>query len=342
MPSRKIIIDQDALGPASTNLQAIAMLLNAPDVEALGICVPTGDHWRDLQVRHALRLLEIMERTEIPVLPGALAPLVHTPRDHALWEKQHGRLIYNGAWDLTRPGRTIDPHAAPDLPEGNPTTAPADEHAANFIIRQARAHPGEISLWCAGPLTNIAAAIETEPDMATAMASLVIMGGTVAVPGNVTPAAEFNIWMDPEAADIVFRSGAPITMVGLDVCHQTSFDRDRAARLRRNGSPLAEFVAGAAEAWIDVREQLFPEHEALHLYDTLAVAAAIEPDLLDTRPALVEIETSDGPAQGMTVTYQNDILRQFLTDRDPNAEVAVGVDSARFAKYFNERVAGRL
>ena len=160
MPARKIIIVQDTLGPATSNLQSVAMLLNAPEVEVLGICVPTGDHWRDLQVRHALRLLEIMGRTEIPVLPGALTPLVRTLTDHTLWEKQHGRLYYNGAWDFARPGRTVDPHATPDLPDGNPTPAPASEHAANFIIRHARAHPGEISLWCAGPLTDIALALD--------------------------------------------------------------------------------------------------------------------------------------------------------------------------------------
>jgi purine nucleosidase len=131
-------------------------------------------------------------------------------------------------------------------------------------------------------------------------------------------------------------------MVGLDVCHRTSFDRDRAARLRRNGSPLAGFVADAAESWIDVREQLFPEHEALHLYDTLAVAAAIEPDLLETHGALVDVETSDGPAQGMTVTYRNDILREFLTGRGPNAAVAVDVDNTRFAQHFDARVADCL
>jgi purine nucleosidase len=230
--------------------------------------------------------------------------------------------------------RTVPCIGLPDVPPGGT--------AAEFICRTVLDAPGEVTVVAIGPLTNIAAAIEAEPDVATAMASLVIMGGTVAVPGNVTPAAEFNIWMDPEAAGIVFGSGAPITMVGLDVCHQTSFDRDRAARFRRSGSPLAGFVADAAESWIDVREQLFPEHEALHLYDTLAVAAAIEPDLLQTRVALVEVETSDGPAQGMTVTYLNDALRQLLTGRDPNAAVAVGVESARFAARFDERVAACL
>jgi len=150
MRRRPVIIDQDTFGPAGTNLQSVALLLNAPDVHVLGICVCTGDHWRDHQVRQALRLLEIMERTDVPVVPGAFMPLVNTPADTAAWEAQHGKLIYNGAWDLARPGRWADPHHTPDLAEGNPTTAPANEHAAAFIVRQARAHPGEISLWCAG------------------------------------------------------------------------------------------------------------------------------------------------------------------------------------------------
>ena len=323
----RLIIDTDlAMGTVGSDPEdgmAILYALNAPGVQVDGLTLVHGNVPLSQSWPNAHHLLTLVGRPDLPVHAGAALP------------RDPGRRRLQAAWLAQR--ATV-PQIVPAVEQPG---APGGT-AVEFLCRTVLEAPGQITVVAIGPLTNIAAAIETEPDMGTAMASLVIMGGTVAVPGNVTPAAEFNIWMDPEAADIVFRSGAPITMVGLDVCHQTSFDRDRAARLRRNGSPLAEFVAGAAEAWIDVREQLFPEHEALHLYDTLAVAAAIEPDLLDTRPALVEIETSDGPAQGMTVTYQNDILRQFLTDRDPNAEVAVGVDSARFAKYFNERVAGRL
>jgi purine nucleosidase len=184
--------------------------------------------------------------------------------------------------------------------------------------------------------------MEAEPTFAGAVAGLVIMGGTVEVPGNITPAAEFNIWMDPEAAAIVFDSGAPITMIGLDVCHQTHFDRSQAARLRESGSVLAHHVAEASEAWITVRETIFEGGDDLHLYDTLAMAAAIEPDLVETRPALVEIETSTGPAQGMTVTHLNDTMRRLLTGRDPNAEVATGLDRERFEARFAERVTDAL
>ncbi|MEI6253446.1 MAG: nucleoside hydrolase [Mycobacteriaceae bacterium] len=324
----RLIIDTDpAMGTLGTDPEdgmAILYALNAPDVQVDGLTLVQGNVPISHSWPNARHLLALAGHPEIPLHAGAVGP------------RDPDRRRLQTAW-LDQ--RATAPRTAPpvELPEGG-----LGNTATAFLCRTVLEAAGEITVVAIGPLTNIAAAIEAEPDVATAMASLVIMGGTVAVPGNVTPAAEFNIWMDPGAADIVFRSGAPITMVGLDVCHQTSFDRDRAARLRRNGSPLAGFVADAAESWIDVREQLFPEHEALHLYDTLAVAAAIEPDLLQTRGALVEVETSDGPAQGMTVTYLNDVLRQLLTGRDPNAAVAVGVDSARFAARFDERVAGCL
>jgi purine nucleosidase len=324
----RLIIDTDlgmgTVGSDPEDGMAILYALNAPDVRVDGLTlvqgnVPIAHSWPN-----AHHLLTLVGCPDLPVHAGAVLP------------RNPNRRRLQTAWLDQRAAvpQTVPAVAAPVGPPGG--------SAAAFICRTVLGAPGKVTVVAIGPLTNIAAAIEAEPDVATAMAALVIMGGTVAVPGNITPAAEFNIWMDPGAADIVFRSGAPITMVGLDVCHQTSFDRDRAARLRRNGSALAGFVADAAESWIDVREAMFPEHEALHLYDTLAVAAAIEPDLLQTRAALVEVETSDGPAQGMTVTYLNDVLRQLLTGRDPNAAVAVGVDSARFAARFDERVAGCL
>ena len=324
----RLIIDTDpGMGTVGTDPEdgmAILYALNAPGVQVDGLTLVQGNVPISHSWPNAHHLLNLAGCPDLPVHAGAALP------------RDPDRRRLQAAWLAQRAttAQTVPPVEPPDGGLGGT--------AAAFICRTVLESPGQVTVVAIGPLTNIAAAIEAEPEVATAMASLVIMGGTVAVPGNVTPAAEFNIWMDPEAADIVFRSGAPITMVGLDVCHQTSFDRDRAARLRRNGSSLAGFVADAAESWIDVREQLFPEHEALHLYDTLAVAAAIEPDLLETQSALVEIETSEGPAQGMTVTYRNDILRQFLTGRDPNAAVAVGVDNARFARHFDEWVAGYL
>ena len=249
MPARrKLIIDQDTLGPATTNLQSIALLIQSPETEVLGICVPTGDHWRDHQVRHALRFLEIIGRTDIPVVPGAEQPLVNTPAATAAWEKQHGRLVYNGAWDLARPGKWADPHFTPDLPEGNPTTAPSPETAAAFIVRQARAHPGEISLWCAAPLTDIAQALALEPQLPTLVRELHFMGGsfnptTEAREFKHTPRREFNIRFDAEAARAVLRAPwARITCSPIDVSQHTRSSPELFTAIAQAATPLSRYL----------------------------------------------------------------------------------------------------
>jgi purine nucleosidase len=296
-PRRKVIIDQDTLGPASTNLQSIAMLLNAPDVEVLGICVPTGDHWRDLQVRHALRLLEIMGRTDIPVIPGALTPLVHTPADHALWEKQHGRLYYNGAWDLARPGRSADPYAAPDLPEGNPTTAPLDEHAANFIIRLAKKFPGEITLWCAAPLTDVALALRLEPRLPSLIRELHFMGGsfhpmTDSREFKHTPRREFNIRFDPEAARIVLRAPwKKITCSPIDISQHVHSTPEHFATIARAGTPLA--------AYLDKFGQ-----RARPLWDEIAAATWIDPTLVaHAEDYFLDVNLDRGASYGDSLSW---------------------------------------
>ena len=294
---RKVIIDQDALGPATSNLQSIAMLLNAPDVSVLGICVPTGDHWRDQQVRHALRLLEIMGRTEIPVVPGALTPLVHTLADHALWEKQHGRLVYNGAWDFARPGRTSDPHATPDLPEGNPTTRPSDEHAATFIIRLARAHPGEISLWCAGPLTDIALALRLEPRLPAIIRELHFMGGsfhpmTDSREFKHTPRREFNVRFDPEAARIVFRAPwAKLTCSPIDISQHVRSTPEQFATIARATSPLAAYL------------DKFGQRDR-PLWDEIAAASWINPTVVThAEDTFIDVNLDRGASYGDTLSW---------------------------------------
>ena len=205
------------------------------------------------------------------------------------------------------------------------------------------AAPGEITVVAIGPLTNVAAAIEADPGFAGALDRLVVMGGTVEVPGNITPAAEFNIWMDPESAGIVFDSGVPITMVGLDVCHADPFRSGPGptpATVRHRVGPARG--GHASESWITVKAGLFDGDEDLHLYDTLAMATAIEPDLVETRPALVEIETSTGPAAGMTVVHLNDAMRRLLTGRETNRGWRSRWTCRRFAQRFGERVTSLL
>jgi inosine-uridine nucleoside N-ribohydrolase len=294
---RPVIIDQDTLGPAGTNLQSIALLLQAPGVEVLGITVPTGDHWRDHQVRHALRFLEIIGRTEVPVVPGAEQPLATTPADVACWEQRHGKLIYNGAWDLARPGRWADPRHTPDLPEGNPTTAPAGESAADFIVRLARARPGEIALWCAAPLTNVAQALEREPRLPGFIREIHCMGGAFAPITDArefaqNPRREFNFRFDAEATRRVLR--APwrrLTCSPIDVSQNVRASPELFAALARSDTALTRYL-----------DRFGPRQRPM--WDEVAAATWID-DSLVTRWAelLLDVELDRGPHWGETLSW---------------------------------------
>ncbi|MGI9579010.1 MAG: nucleoside hydrolase [Microthrixaceae bacterium] len=346
----RILIDTDpgmgSIGADPEDAMAILYALGAPGVCLEGVTVVHGN----VPVAHghpnALHALRLAGREDIAVVAGASGPRDPTRRAfQAAWLAQRSSLASRvpPLTPATSQEEPISSKAAP-VPPGNQASPAAEtgNAAAEFLCEQALASPGEFTLVAIGPLTNVAAAIELHPDFAESLDRLVIMGGTARVAGNITPAAEFNIWMDPDAAEVVLDSGAAITMVGLDVCHQTAFDRSGVDRLLASGTELATFAAESSAAWIEVREAVDHGGGALHLYDSLAVAAAIEPDLLTYEEALVLVETGDGPAQGMTVTHLNPVLRQLLTGREPNVRVALGVDSARFHSRFAERVTDRL
>ncbi len=322
---RKIIIDQDTLGPATTNLQSIALLLQSPETEVLGICVPTGDQWRDQQVRHALRFLEIIGRTDIPVVPGAVLPLVNTPAATALWEKQHGKLIYNGAWDLARPGKWADPRHTPDLPEGNPATAPSAETAAAFYVRQARTHPGEISLWAAGPLTNLALACRLDPEFPRLVRELHFMGGSFHPPTDArefrhTPRREFNVRFDPEAARIVFRAPWPrLTCSPIDVSNHTRSTPGLFATIASAGTPLARYL------------DRFGQRQR-PMWDEVAAATWLDASLVtQCDDCFIDVNLDRGAAYGDTLSWE--------PGREPGlgeqrARVQQRLDDARFYEAF--------
>src|SRR5438132_9372252 len=201
---RKIIIDQDAAGPAGTDQQSILLLIQSPKTEILGITVVTGDQWLKAELAHTLRMLELIGRTDIPVVPGAEYPLVRRKAETELWEQRYGSVAWLGAWTprFYHPADDVG-----DMPEGKPSTQPAAEDAAHFLIRMVHQFPNEITIYAGGPMTNLALAISIDPEFARLAKELVFMGASLNPrtdnPEFINgPRHEFNIWFDPEPSHI--------------------------------------------------------------------------------------------------------------------------------------------
>ena len=160
-----MIIDQDCAGPGGTDMQAVLAIVNSPKADVLGITVVTGDAWRDEEVQHTLRLLEIIGRTDIPVLPGAVFPIVNSKESTARWEKLYGKVVYQGAWNYGKP--LHGPFEVPPMPEGAPTTKASNEDAAHFLIRMVRQYPHQVTIYAGGPLMNLALAQMIDPEFAS-------------------------------------------------------------------------------------------------------------------------------------------------------------------------------
>src|SRR6202158_5330770 len=177
-PRRKVIINEDCSGPGGSNMQTLLVMIQSPEVEVLGITVVSGNQWRDEEVAHTLRLLEIIGRTDIPVVPGAVFPLVRRREEAQLWQQRYGKVAFAGAWDDRW---WHEPFVVPALPEGQPTTKPANEDAVHFLIRKVRQFPNEVTIYEGGPMTNLALAISVDPRFPELAQQLVFMGGSLAL-----------------------------------------------------------------------------------------------------------------------------------------------------------------
>jgi len=299
--STPIVIDCD---PGHDDAIAILLSLASPEVELRGITTVAGNQTLEKTTRNALKILELAGRTDIPVAAGADRPLVRELRTAA---HVHGESGLEG----------------PDLPE--PTTAPVDAHAADLLAELLE--PGVV-LVPTGPLTNVALLLERHPDVKPER--IVWMGGAIAE-GNVTPAAEFNAFVDPEAAARVFASGVEVTLIGLDITHKALFTRAHADRLRGTGR------AGKAVAELSDFFQIFHEShyrfDGSPIHDALAVAEVIDPSLVTTVECNVEIETASEWCDGRTV-----VDRWNVTDRPRNCRAGVDVDAERFLQLLVERI----
>lgn len=288
----KVIVDQDARGPASTDMQSILMFAQSPDVDVLGVTIVTGDQWVKEETAHTLRALEIAGRADIPVVPGAATPLINSKEESEIWESQFGVLNFKGAWT---PRNYHAPDVIPELPEGMPTTKPLNEHAVDFIIRMVHQYPGEVTLWAGGPLTNIALAIRKDPEVVSLAKQLVLMGSgyNVAI-GGIQPGngrREFNWWFDPEAVHIVM--SAPwkkITITPVDISVKTRLSDDIQAQIQKTDTPLTRYLKQFSRSG--------------YMWDEIAAAAFMDSSIItDQQDMYVNIDISHGASYGQTVFY---------------------------------------
>ncbi|MCE8511218.1 nucleoside hydrolase [Ruegeria pomeroyi] len=311
MPPRKIIIDTD---PGQDDAVAILLALASPDeIEVLGITAVAGNVPLPLTAKNARIVCELAGRPDVPVHAGCDAPIA---RKLVTAEHVHGKTGLDG----------------PDLPE--PTMPLQDAHAVDFIIDTLRAHaPGTVTLCPLGPLTNIATALTRAPDIVTRVQEIVLMGGAYFEVGNITPAAEFNIYVDPEAADIVFKSGAPIVVMPLDVTHKALVTKARNDAFRALGTPAGIAVAQMTDFFERFDKEKYGS-EGAPLHDPCVTAYLLNPDLFSGRHVNVTVETTSDLTLGMTVA---DWWR--VTDRAPNALFIGDIDADGFFTLLTDRLA---
>jgi inosine-uridine nucleoside N-ribohydrolase len=301
-----VLIDCD---PGHDDAMALLLALASPELDVLGVSTVHGNQTLEKTTANALRVLEYASFEDVAVAAGADRPLVRAP---ALGAHVHGESGLDG----------------PDLPP--PAGAPAAAHAADFLADRLRSAPEPVTLIPTGPLTHVALLLARHPDVTDRLERIVLMGGAIAE-GNVTPAAEFNIFVDPEAAARVFASGADVTMIGLDVTHRALMTAAHADRLRAAG----RVGAMVAELWAFYHRfhRRVYEFGGAPVHDALAVAHVIRGDLVRTAHRHVAVECGSELCRGRTVV---DLWR--VTGHEPNAHVGVDVDGERFLELLVERI----
>ena len=322
---RKIIIDQDAAGPGGTDQQSILLLVQSPQTEVMGVTVVTGDAWLKEEVAHTLRMLEIIGRTDIPVIAGVEYPLVRRKEETELWEQQFGSVPWVGAWTPRRY------HAADqlgDMPEGKPATKAADEDAAHFLVRMVRKYPHEITIYAGGPMTNLALAISIDPEFAGLAKELVFMGGSLNPKTDDpefanTPRHEFNLWFDPEAAHIVLRAPwKKIVCTTVDISVKTRMTQSLIDRVKKSNSPAARYVGSYS--------RLYGQYN--YLWDELAALAWLDPSLITAKDSrYLDIDLNRGAAYGDTLSWTEQDKPKIA---GPVAEIQVDLDLEKFYNMF--------
>lgn len=299
---QRIILDTD---PGIDDALALFLALASPQVQLEAVTTVSGNVDVAQTTRNALALLALAGRSDIPVARGCGVPLMGPLVNAA---HVHGQ---NGLGGV-------------ELPQ--PQNGPVSSHAVDLIIEKVMSSPKEITLVPIGPLTNIALAVRREPRLVEYVRELVIMGGALRVPGNVTPSAEFNIYADPQAAHIVLHAGWPIRLVSLDVTTRTIMRRMHANRLAQHGTPVATAIQQMIAFCFDVFE---PGRDRFHMHDPLCLAAAFLPDFITWEASYVDVELQGKLTLGQTVGYF-----QRANAPAPNVLASVAVDSERFIEFY--------
>ena len=322
---RKIIIDEDGAGPAGTDQQAILLLIQSPQTEVLGITMVTGDQWLTEEVAHTLRMLELIGRTDIPVVPGAEYPLVRTKEGTEQWEQRYGSVAWLGAWT---PRLYHAPDQLGEMPEGKPTTKPSEEDAAHFLLRMVHKYPHEVTIYEGGPMTNLALAISIDPEFAGLAKELVFMGASLNPQTDDpefinAPRHEFNLWFDPEAAHIVLRAPwKKMVCTTVDISLKTRMTNDLINRIKAGDTPVARYIGKYAR----LRGQYN------YLWDELTSAAWLDPSLITKKETrYMDVNLDRGAGYGDTLTWSE--RDKPKRDVQP-VEIQVDLDTEKFYKMF--------
>lgn len=296
---RHVVIDCD---PGHDDAIALLLALAQDDWAVDGITVVAGNQTLDKTVRNTLQTLTVAGRADVPVYAGMDRPMV---RPLVTAEHVHGASGLEG----------------PVLPE--PACEPQAVHAVDWLADHLRAQDDPIDVVATGPLSNLGALLRLAPDAAERIRQVVLMGGAI-TEGNITPAAEFNIYVDPEAAHVVFESGIPVTMVGLDVTHRALLPSRRFGEIRAMGGPVAEMVADLLEYFARFHADTYG-FDGVPIHDACAVAALLDRQLMTTRRLRVDVETAGRHTTGRTV-----VDLWGVTGHEPNVDVCVDIDADRF------------
>lgn len=314
--AKKIIIDTD---PGIDDAMAIFVALQSPEVEVIGLTTIYGNVYTTLATRNALHLLEVAGRTDIPVAEGSHVTITQGTKLR-IASFVHGT---DGLGNQNFPP-----------PQGKPI----DLSAVDFLVQQAALHPGKVTVVALGPLTNVALAIQSDPAFVKNIGQIVLLGGAFAVNGNVNPAAEANIFGDPDAADIVFTCGADVLAVGINVTHQvvlTDTDRDE---LKGSEGLFAQYLCKILDVYFSYHHDAYST-KGVYLHDPTALLAAIDPSLFTFSEGSVRVQTT-GITRGLTLFYNKQKRFGEVTEwtDKPSVKVAVTVDAPKVVKLVMDRL----